>query len=81
MRVEVVLSGGYAWLFMHSVENVCDMVVSSDSVLNGAVKGHEIVLPYPQFLAVQCSLHEAEQGFVICQNYKLVSSQLCFKKV
>ena len=57
------------------------MVVFSGSVFHSAVKGHEKLLPSPELLAVLCSLHESEQGFVICQEYKLKSSQLHFKKV
>ena len=81
MRNKIVLGGVYAWVLLHSGESVCDMVVFSDSMLNGAVEGHELVLPSPDHLAVQYSLHEDEQRFVICEDYKLVSSQLCFKKV
>ena len=57
------------------------MVVFSASVFNCAVEGHEEVFPSPELLAIWWSLHEGEQGFVICQDYKLVSSQLSFKKV
>ena len=57
------------------------MVVFSRSMFNCAVEGNEKVLPYPEILAVQCSLHEGEQGFVIRQACKLVSSQLSYKKV
>ena len=66
MRNEVVLGGGYVWVFMHSGGSVYDMVVFSCSVFNGAVEVHEKVLPSPELLAVRCSLHEGEQGFVIC---------------
>ena len=81
MRNKVVLSSGYAWVFMHSRESICNMVVFPDSVLNSIVKGHEKVLPSLKLLAVWCSLHEGEQEFVICQDYKLVSFQLGFRKV
>ena len=57
------------------------MVVFSGSMLNSAVEDHEKVLPSPELLTVQCSLREGEQGFVVCQDYKLVSSQVSFKKV
>ena len=60
MRNQVVLGGGYDWVFMHSGERVSDMLVFSCNVLNGAVKGHEKVLPSPEPLTVQCSLHEGE---------------------
>ena len=66
---------------MHSEESVCDMVGFSGSVLKSAVEGHEKVLPSPELLAVECSLHKGEQGLVICHDYKLVSSQLSFNKV
>ena len=65
---------------MHSEESVCNIAVFSSSVLNGAVEVHEKVLASPELLAIWCSLHEGAQGFVICQNSKLVSSQLTFKK-
>ena len=81
MRNEVILSGRYAWVFMDSGESVCDMVVFSNSALDHTGKGYEKVLPSPELLAVWCLLHEGKQGFVICQDYKLVSSQLSFKKV
>ena len=51
---------------MYLLENIYDVVVLSSSVLSGTVKGHEEVLPSPEPLAVQCSLDEGEQGFVIC---------------
>ena len=57
------------------------MVVFSSSMFNNAVEGHEKVLQSPELLAVWCSLHEGEQGFVFYQDYTLVSSQLGFKKV
>ena len=57
------------------------MVVISASVFNGAIKGLENVLPSPDLLAAWCVLHEGEVGFMICQDYKLVSSQLSIKKV
>ena len=57
------------------------MVVFSGSVFDGAIEGHEKVLPSAELLAVRYSLDEPEQLFVICQDYKLVSSQLSFKKV
>ena len=78
---KVILSGGYAWVFMYSGESVCDVVVFFGSVLNGVVEDNEKVLPSPELLAIWCSLHEGKQGFVICQDYKLVSSQLGFKKM
>ena len=81
MRNKVVLASGYAFEFMHSGYSVYNMVVFSSSVFNRIVEGHGKVLPHPKPLAVRWSLHEGEQGFVICQNYKLVSSQLSFKKV
>ena len=81
VRNKVVLYGGYAWFFMHSGESVCDMIVCYSSVVNSAGKGHEKILPSPELLAVWCSLHEGEQGFVTCQEYKLLSSQLIFQKV
>ena len=81
MRNKVVLGGGYACVFMHSGYSICDMVVFSGTVFNDAVEGHEKVLPSPVLLAVWCSLHEGEQGFLICQDDKLMSSQLSFKKV
>ena len=52
MRHKVVLSGGYAWVFIHSGEGVCDVVVFAGSVLDCAVKSHEIVLPSPKLLTV-----------------------------
>ena len=66
---------------MYSGKSVCDMVVFSGSVFNSIVEGHKKVLPSPELLAIWGSLHESEKGFVICQDYKLVSSQLGFKKV
>ena len=66
MRNKVVLGGGYAWVFMHSEESVGNMVVFSGSMLNSAGEGHEKVLPSAELLAIWCSLHEGEQGFVIC---------------
>ena len=66
---------------MHSGESVCNMVVFSGSVFDGTIKGHEKVFPSSELLAVQCLLHEGEQGFVIYQDYKLRSAQVSFKKV
>ena len=66
---------------MHSGDSICDMVVFSSSVFNGAVEGTEKVLPSPKFLAFCCSLYEGEQEVVINENYEVVSSQLSFKKV
>ena len=66
---------------MHSGENVCDMVVLSSSMLDSTVKGHVKDLPSSEFVALWCSLHEGEQGIVICQDYKLVYCQFSFKKV
>ena len=81
VRNEVLLSGEYSYVFMYSGESVCDMVVFSDNVPNGAVESYDKVLPCPQLLAVWCSLQEGQQGFVICQDYKTMCSQLAFKKV
>ena len=81
MRNKVVLGGGYTCVLMHSGETVCDVVGISRSVLHGTVKGHEKVLPSPKLLAIRYSLHIGEQGFVICQDYKLVFSQLSNKNV
>ena len=66
---------------MHSRESVCDIIVFSDSMLDSAVNGHEEVLPSLELLAIWRLLHEGEQGFVICQDYTLVFSQLGFKEV
>lgn len=57
------------------------MIIFSGSVFHDAVKGTEKVLPSPQILAVWRSLHKGKQRFGIRQDYKLVSSQLNFKKV
>ena len=65
MRKQVVLSSGYAWVCMHSGESICDVVVLSSSVHNGAAECHEKVLPSPKLLAVWYLLHEGKQGFVI----------------
>ena len=81
VRNEVVLDSGYAWVFVHSVESAWDVFIFSGSALDGTLKSQEKVLSSPKFLAVWCSLHESELGFVICQTYKLVSSQLSFNKV
>ena len=81
VRNKVLLDGGYACVFMHSGLSVCDMVVISSSVFCGAVKGYQKLLPSPGLLAVRYSLHEGEHGFVICQDFKPVSSQLSLKKV
>ena len=81
MRNNIVLGGGYSLVFMHAGWSSFDMVVFPGSMLNGAVEGYEKLLPSLGLLAVCCSLHEGEQGFVICQDYKLVFSQLSWKKV
>ena len=57
------------------------MAVFFGSMFNGTVKGYEKVLASPELVVVQCFLHEGEQAYVICQDYKLVSSQLSFKKL
>ena len=51
---------------MHSRESARNVIVFSSSILDSAVEGHEKVLPSPDLLAVWYSLHEGEQGFVIC---------------
>ena len=57
------------------------MVVLSNSVFNGAGEGHEKVLPSPELLAVWSSLHGGEHGFVICQDFKFLSSKFSIKTV
>ena len=74
VRNTVVLDAGYARVHVHCEERVCDVVVFSGSILNGAVKGHEKVLSSPELLAVCCSLYEGEQEFVIRQDYTFVIS-------
>ena len=81
MRNKIILGGGYAWVFMHARETICDVVILSSSVIDSTIKGHTKVFLSSKLLAIWRSLHESEQGFVICQEYKLKSSQLHFKKV
>ena len=81
MRNKVIVGSGYACIFIHSGEYICNVIVFYNSVLDVVVKGYEKVLPSSECLAVYCLLHEGKQGFVIWQNYKLVSSQFSFKKV
>ena len=57
------------------------MIVLSGNALDGTVQGHKKVLLSPAPLTFQYSLHQFAQGFVISQNYKLVSFQLYFKNV
>ena len=66
---------------MNSGESVCDVVVFSSSVLDGTTQANKKVLPSMELLAVSCLFYEGEQGFVICQDYELVSFYLGFKKV
>ena len=78
VRNDIVLDSGYTGAFMHSGETVCDVVVFSTSVLDGRVNAYVKILPSLEILAICLLLHEGEQEFVICQDYKLVSSQLGF---
>ena len=66
---------------MHSSESMYDVIVFSNRALNGTVKGYKKDLLSPKLLAIRCSLHESEQGFVMGQDYKLASWQLGFEKV
>ena len=66
---------------MHTRESIWDVILFSESMLDSIGKGYKKVLPSPELLAVWCSFYESTQGFVIGQDYKLVSFQLGFKKV
>ena len=66
MENVVVLDGGYGVVFMCYGQHVYNIHVFSRSVLDCIVKDHEKVLQMPYYLAVSCSLHKVEPGFVIC---------------
>ena len=66
---------------MHFEDLVYNVVVLPHKVLDPLLEGCDKVLPPFKHLDVECLLHEDEQGCIICQYYKLASSQWSLNEV